>query len=580
MSKVTLTIDGRDVEAEKETSLLEAAKSIGISIPTLCYHPALSPFGACRLCTVEIISRGRSRLVTACNYPVEEGLEVRTSSSPVIMARKMLIELMLARAPKAKILQDLAQEYGVDKVRFKMDREEELCILCGLCVRMCEEVVGVSAINFTKRGVEREVTVLPEISPEVCIGCGACASVCPTGLITIEDLYGRKILHAEAGLGPTTPIHIPYMYAVPCIPAIDRDSCIHFKTGGCKICERFCERGAINHEMEDEYEEIEVGTIITATGFQPFNPAQIPQYGYGRCDNVVTGLEFERLCNASGPTGGKILLADGREPESIGIIHCVGSRNQHYHEYCSKVCCMYSMKLAHLAREKTSAKVYEFYTDLKSAGKGYEEFYNRVLDEGVIFVRSRPPEVIPQNGALVIQCEDTLADCQRQIPVDLVVLSIALEPQSDAEAIARLLRISRTKDGFFLEKHPKLDPVATPTEGIFVVGCCQGPKDIPDTVAQASAAAARALAMISKGKVEIEATTAVIDEEFCSGCKTCIPLCPYSAISFDEEKKVSVINEALCKGCGTCGAACPSGAITSRHFTTDQIMAQIEGILV
>lgn len=580
MSKVTLTIDGRDVEAEKETSLLEAAKSIGISIPTLCYHPALSPFGACRLCTVEIISRGRSRLVTACNYPVEEGLEVRTSSSPVIMARKMLIELMLARAPKAKILQDLAQEYGVDKVRFKMDREEELCILCGLCVRMCEEVVGVSAINFTKRGVEREVTVLPEISPEVCIGCGACASVCPTGLITIEDLYGRKILHAEAGLGPTTPIHIPYMYAVPCIPAIDRDSCIHFKTGGCKICERFCERGAINHEMEDEYEEIEVGTIITATGFQPFNPAQIPQYGYGRCDNVVTGLEFERLCNASGPTGGKILLADGREPESIGIIHCVGSRNQHYHEYCSKVCCMYSMKLAHLAREKTSAKVYEFYTDLKSAGKGYEEFYNRVLDEGVIFVRSRPPEVIPQNGALVIQCEDTLADCQRQIPVDLVVLSIALEPQSDAEAIARLLRISRTKDGFFLEKHPKLDPVATPTEGIFVVGCCQGPKDIPDTVAQASAAAARALAMISKGKVEIEATTAVIDEEFCSGCKTCIPLCPYSAISFDEEKKASVINEALCKGCGTCGAACPSGAITSRHFTTDQIMAQIEGILV
>lgn len=580
MSKVTLTIDGRDVEAEKETSLLEAAKSIGISIPTLCYHPALSPFGACRLCTVEIISRGRSRLVTSCNYPVEEGLEVRTSSPPVIRARKMLIELMLARAPKAKVLQDLAREYGVDKVRFKVGNEEELCILCGLCVRMCEEVVGVSAINFTKRGTEREVTVLPEISPEVCIGCGACASVCPTGLITVEDLYGRKILHAEAGLGPNTPIHVPYMYAVPCIPVIDRDSCIHFQTGGCKICERVCERGAINYEMEDEYEEIEVGAIIAATGFQPFNPAQIPQYGYGRYDNVVTGLEFERLCNASGPTGGKILLADGREPESVGIIHCVGSRNQHYHEYCSKVCCMYSMKLAHLAREKTNAKVYEFYTDLKSAGKGYEEFYNRVLDEGVIFVRSRPPEVIRQDGRLVIQCEDTLADCQRQIPVDLVILSIALEPQSDAEEIARLFRISRTKDGFFLEKHPKLDPVATPTEGIFVVGCCQGPKDIPDTVAQASAAAARALAMISKGKVEIEAITAVVDDELCSGCKTCIPLCPYSAISFDEEKKVSAINEALCKGCGTCAAACPSGAITSRHFTTDQLMAQIEGILV
>jgi heterodisulfide reductase subunit A len=580
MSKVTLTIDGREVEAEEETPLLTVAKSIGISIPTLCYHPALTPFGACRLCTVEIVSRGRSRLVTSCNYPAEQGLEVRTSSAPVIRARKMLIELMLARAPKAKVLQELALEYGVDKVRFKVGKEEELCILCGLCVRMCEEVVGVSAINFTKRGITREVTVLPEISPEVCIGCGACASVCPTGLITVEDLYSRKVLHAEAGLGPNTPIHVPYMYAVPCIPAIDRDSCIHFKTGKCKVCERFCERGAINHEMEDEYEEIEVGSIIVATGFQPFNPAQIPQYGYKRYDNVVTGLEFERLCNASGPTGGNILLADGREPKSIGIIHCVGSRNQHYHEYCSKVCCMYSMKLAHLAREKTNAKVYEFYTDLKSAGKGYEEFYNRVLDEEVIFVRSRPPEVIPQDGKLVILCEDTLADCQRQIPVDMVVLSIALEPQSDAEETARLFRISRTKDGFFLEKHPKLDPVATPTDGIFVVGCCQGPKDIPDTVAQASAAAARALAMICKGKVEIEATTAVIDDKFCSGCKTCIPLCPYGAISFIDEKKVSLINEALCKGCGTCGAACPSGAITSKHFTTDQIMAQIEGILV
>jgi heterodisulfide reductase subunit A len=580
MSKVTLTVDGREVEAEKETPLLEVAKSVGISIPTLCYHPALSPFGACRLCTVEIISRGRSRLVTSCNYPAEQGLEVRTSSPAVVRARKMLIELMLARAPKAKVLQELALEYGVDKVRFKIEKEEELCILCGLCVRMCEEVVGVSAINFTKRGVEREVTVLPEISPEVCIGCGACASVCPTGLITLSDLYGRKILHAEAGLGPTTPIHIPYMYAVPSVPVIDRNSCIHFKTGNCKICERFCERGAVNHEMVDEYEEIEVGSIIVATGFQPFNPARIPQYGYGRYDNVVTGLEFERLCNASGPTGGNILLADGREPESIGIIHCVGSRNHHYHEYCSKVCCMYSMKLAHLAREKTNAKVYEFYTDLKSAGKGYEEFYNRVLDEGVIFVRSRPPEVIPQDGKLVIQCEDTLADCERQIPVDMVILSIALEPQPDAEEVARLFRISRTKDGFFLEKHPKLDPVATPTDGIFVVGCCQGPKDIPDTVAQAAAAAARTLAMICKGKVQIEATTAVIDDEFCSGCKTCIPLCPYGAISFVEEEKVSRINEALCKGCGTCAAACPSGAITSKHFTTEQIMAQIEGILV
>ena len=355
----------------------------------------------------------------------------------------------------------------------------------------------------------------------------------------------------------------------------------------CLECVKVCEAEAIDHEMQDETVEVDVGSIIIATGFQQFDPSVIYQYGYGRYDNVVAGLQFERMSNASGPTGGEILLTDGRRPQSVAILHCVGSRDENYHKYCSRVCCMYSLKYSHLIREKIpNAEIYQLYIDLRCAGPGYEEFYNRLQEEGVNFIRGRAAEVTDlaetpeEKGRLTVLCEDTLIGRQRRIPVDMVILSCALEPRADAEELAKLFKVSRRADGFFMEKHPKLDPVATMTDGIFVVGCCQSPKDIPDTVAQASAAAARALAMISKGRVEIEAAIAVVDEELCSGCKTCGPLCPYGAISFDEEKKVSVINEALCKGCGTCAAACPSGAITARHFTTEQIMAEIEGILV
>jgi len=349
----------------------------------------------------------------------------------------------------------------------------------------------------------------------------------------------------------------------------------------CMECVRVCEPLAINLEMEDEYEEIDVGNIIIATGYDAFDPAPIYQYGYGRLDNVVTALELERMLNASGPTEGKVTLKDGSEPKSVAIIHCVGSRDTNFHEYCSQVCCMYSMKLSHLVREHTpGAKVYEFYIDLRAVGKAFEEFYNRVLDEGTVFIRGRPSDVVQQDGKLIVYSEDTLADCQRQIPVDMVVLSAALEPRADADEVARLFSLSRSVDGFFLERHPKLDPVATMSDGIFVVGCCQSPKDIPQSVVQAAAAASRVLAMISLGEIEIEATTAAVNEDLCSGCKICQELCPYKAISFDEEKKVSQVNEALCKGCGVCVAACPSGAITGKHFTNEQIMAEIEGILV
>ena len=355
----------------------------------------------------------------------------------------------------------------------------------------------------------------------------------------------------------------------------------------CMECVKVCQAGAINQEMKEEIVEVDVGNIILATGYDAFDPAPLYQYGYGRLDNVVTALEFERMINASGPTAGEVFLKDGSHPKTIGIIHCVGSRDKKYHEYCSQVCCMYSMKFGHLIREHLpGAQVIEFYIDLRCVGKAFEEFYNRVLDEGTVFVRGRPGEVTniaespEEKGKLMVVVEDTLIGRKRRVPVDMVVLSAALQPQADADELARLFSVSRSADGFFMEKHPKLDPVATMNDGIFVVGCCQSPKDIPQSVAQASAAAARALAAITAGEIEVEATTAVVDEELCSGCKTCSDLCPFHAISFDEEKKVSRVNDTLCKGCGVCVAACPSGAISGRHFTTRQLLAEIEGALV
>jgi heterodisulfide reductase subunit A len=408
-----------------------------------------------------------------------------------------------------------------------------------------------------------------------CTGCGVCQEKCPW----------KAPSEFEVGLVERKAIYRPFAQAVPNKPVIDREHCTYFKTGKCRACEKFCEAEAIDFEQEDEVVELEVGAIILATGFNLFDPTPIVQYGYGRLDNVITSLEFERLVNSAGPTEGHIKLKDGREPESVGIIHCVGSRDEKYHEYCSRICCMQSMKFAHLLKEHTNAEIYEFYIDMRSFGKGYEEFYNRILDEGTIFFRGRPAEITDvaqtpeEKGKLIIQFEDTLAGVQQRLPVDMVILSCALEPQPDAAAVARMFNISRSADGFFLERHPKLEPVTTMTDGIFVAGCCQGCRDIPDTVAQASATAAEVLAMISRGRVEVESATAVVNERICSGCQVCLLVCPYSAISFDEEKGACRVNEALCKGCGTCVGSCPSNSISLNHFTNQQIVAQMEGVL-
>ncbi len=410
-----------------------------------------------------------------------------------------------------------------------------------------------------------------------CTGCGVCVEKCPRKVI--DDDF-------ESGLGYRKAIYTPFPQAVPRIPVIDRDSCIYFDRGKCKACEKLCPTEAIAFEQEDEIVEVEVGNIIIATGWELFDARKLPQYGYGRLANVFTNMEFERLCNAAGPTGGKIVLRDGKtEPESVAIVHCVGSRDVNTNEHCSAVCCMAALKFGHLVLEKTGAEVYSFYIDMRTNQKGYEEFYQRLLEEGMHFVRGKVAEVTDaarqpsEEGKLIVQVEDTLVGKQRRIPVDMVVLMGALEPQTDAKEVGLKCGISCSMAGWYTERHPKLDPVATMTDGVFVAGTCQGPKDIPASVAQGAAAAARVQAMITKGTVMIEPVVATIDEEACSGCRICNNLCPFNAIEYDAERGVSHVVTAMCKGCGTCVAACPGGFITGAHFNNDQVMAEIRGAL-
>jgi heterodisulfide reductase subunit A2 len=439
------------------------------------------------------------------------------------------------------------------------------------------DVVGVEGFtgDFTVRVRHRPRYVIEEL----CTGCLECIEKCIHKQGKFEDEWNE-------GLSKRKPIYIPFPQATPPVVVVDPETCIWFKTGKCpQTCIEACERDAFDFDQTETFDEVKVGAIVLATGFKTFDAGKMPEYGYGLYPNVYTSLEVERLLNAAGPTSGEVVLRDGSKPEVVGIIHCVGSRDAKHNLWCSKVCCMYSLKLAHMVKERTGAEVYNFYIDMRTPGKGYEEFYDKILKEGVHMVRGRVAGVTDEaaspeeEGHLVVRAEDTLIGAVRRIPVDMVILAVGIEPQPDAQDVRRQFNISCGGEGFFTERHPKLAPVSTFTDGVFLAGACQGPKDIPETVAQAGAAAAEALAMIDRGYVMLEANTAHIDDEMCSGCKTCVSLCPFGAISFDEERKKASVNEVLCKGCGVCVAACPSGAAQQHLFTDAEIFSEIEGVL-
>jgi len=433
-------------------------------------------------------------------------MEVKTDTEAVHKGRKLLVELLLARCPEVPVLKELAKKYDIEEPRFK--KEDDDCILCGLCTRICERM-GNAAISLTGRGTEMKVDTPFHIQTEFCMGCGACASVCPTGHIKLEDItkHAVKPIPSEydMGLKGRKPIYVPYAQAIPNTPAIDRSMCIHFKTGGCKICAEFCGVGAIDHSQKDEIIELDVGAIILAPGFQPFDPSKYDTYSYARLPNVVTSMEFERILSASGPTMGHLArVSDHKEPRKIAWLQCVGSRDMHQcdHPYCSSVCCMYAIKEAVIAKEHSGGGLdcAIFYMDMRTHGKEFERYYDAAREKhGVRFIRSRvhSVEAIARTEDLSVKYATEEGEL-RQEAFDMVVLSVGLETQPEVKELVRKLGIDLTESQFC--RTSSFAPVATSRQGIYVCGAFQGPKDIPQSVIEASSAAARAGALLSSAR--------------------------------------------------------------------------------
>ena len=426
------------------------------------------------------------------------------------------------------------------------------------------------------------------VDVDKCTGCGVCAENC--------RLAGRIPSEFDEAVGNRGAIYLPFPQAVPAKYTIDPERCLQLSKGKCgkegPACAAACTAGAVNFEQEDEIVDVEIGTVIVATGFDVFDAARKPEYGYLDCESVITGLEFERLVSSSGPTGGKPIIGRDKKgeggylPSKVAFIHCVGSRDESVgNEYCSRVCCMYLAKQAHLIRDKLpEADITVYYMDMRAFGKGFEEFYDRVRREGVRYIRGNPSEIFRKSAdepTVIVKVEDTLTGTALEAEHDLVVLGVGLEPRKDIREIIDLFKLSQSTDCFFLEAHPKLRPVDTASDGVFLAGCCQGPKDIPDTVAQAKGAASSALILMAYGKVKVEAQVSVVTADQCRGCGFCVEVCPFGAIELVEENRmgnivqVALVNEALCKGCGSCAAACLSGAIQPKSFKDEQILPQI-----
>ena len=418
-----------------------------------------------------------------------------------------------------------------------------------------------------------------------CTGCGVCQEKCPS----------KKTLNEfNRGLNTRTAIYTPFAQAIPNVPVIDTASCIKMKTGKCGICEKFCQAGAIDYTQTDEIVTEQYGAIVVATGFDTIKLDKYGEYAYNESKDVITSLELERIMNAAGPTTGHLeRLSDGKAPKEIVFIQCVGSRcaDSRGKPYCSKICCMYTAKHAMLIRDKyPNTNVTVFYIDVRTPGKNFDEFYRRAVEDyGVNYIKGQVGKVAPQSdGSLLVQGVDLLENKQILKKADMVVLATAIEPNPDVRKIATMLTASIDTNSFLTEAHPKLRPVESPTAGVFLSGVCQGPKDIPETVAQAGAAAVKVIGLLAKDKLKTNPCTAKPDELRCNGCSQCANVCPYGAISYEnrqvndhgirEERRVAVVNSALCQGCGACTVTCPSGAMDLQGFSNRQIIAEVDAI--
>lgn len=425
------------------------------------------------------------------------------------------------------------------------------------------------------------------IKEDLCTGCGLCTEKCPMKKVPNEF---------NLGMDNRSAVYIPFAQAVPKVATIDANYCIKKKTGKCGLCSTVCGVGAIDYDQKDEILEEKYGAIVVATGFNPISVEKFDEFAYAQSPDVVTSLEYERLMNAAGPTNGTLLRpSDKQHPHTIVFVQCVGSRcdakNEKGKQYCSKVCCMYTAKHAMLTREKyPDTDVYVFYIDVRTPGKNFDEFYRRAVEDyGVHYIKGMVGKVVPENGKLKVQASDLIANEQLHIDADMVVLAAAVEPDKSARPLATMLTASMDTNDFFTEAHPKLRPVESPTAGVFLSGMCQGPKDIPDTVSQASACAAKVIGLLAKDKLTGNPCVAHSNELLCNGCSSCEKVCPYGAITYSDKefrmpdrttavRRVAAVNPAVCQGCGACTVACPSGAMDLYGFSNQQIMAEVDAI--
>lgn len=407
------------------------------------------------------------------------------------------------------------------------------------------------------------------VDMEKCTGCGACCGVCP---VKVKNKFNGDLTERGA-------IYTAFPGVLPNVPVIDSANCLRFKGESCDKCQKACPAGAIDYAQKDEELDVSAGGIIVATGFDLLDLAPLKNFALG-LPNVLDSYQFERLISATGPNDGKLRSPDGRAPKSIAFVHCAGSRDRNYKDYCSQLCCASTLKLAHLARQKAGPelKIYEIFSDWCLPGKGYQELFDTASGEGVEFIRVANPNTIEVSPGG--ENDLTVKYGEASITADMVVYSPALIPAGGSKKLAALLGIGEDKHGFFAAEDDRISPAGTTSRGIYVAGCAAGPKDVPQTVMQAQAASGMALAAIVPGeKMELEAATAHVNEKLCGACRICLPLCPYQAIRFDETKKSAVVNEFLCPGCGVCASACPAGAIEHKHYTQEQILSEIEGVL-